>query len=96
MTASDGRRGGAGRDWTPDLRYWGKPHYRAIAEALTDDILAGRLPVAARLPPQRVLAERLALDVTTVARGYAEARRRGLIESRVGRGTFVRGPARPG
>jgi DNA-binding transcriptional regulator YhcF (GntR family) len=88
--------GSAGQAWTPDLRLWGKPHYRAIVEALADDIGAGRLPAAARLPPQRVLAARLGLHFTTVARGYGEAQRRGLIESRVGQGTFVCDPARRG
>ena len=33
------------------------------------------------------------MDFTTVARGYVEAQKRGLIESRVGQGTFVRGQA---
>jgi DNA-binding transcriptional MocR family regulator len=45
------------------------------------------------LPPQRRLAERLGVDFTTVSRGYAEAQARGLVESFVGRGTFVRAPA---
>jgi len=82
-------------NWTPDLSRRGKPHYRAIADAIADDVRAGRLGAADRLPPQRVLAQRLELDFTTVARGYVEAQRRGLIESRVGQGTFVAGaPAR--
>ncbi|WP_375408071.1 PLP-dependent aminotransferase family protein [uncultured Methylobacterium sp.] len=80
--------------WTPDLRRWGKPHYLAIVEAIADDVRTGRLMVAERLPPQRVLAERLDLNFTTVARGYVEAQRRGLVESRVGQGTYVREPAR--
>lgn len=80
--------------WTPDLRRWGKPHYLAIVEAIADDVRTGRLAVAERLPPQRVLAERLDLNFTTVARGYVEAQRRGLVESRVGQGTYVREPAR--
>ena len=42
------------------------------------------------MPPQRKLASRLDVDFTTVARGYVEARKRGLIESKVGQGTFVR------
>ncbi len=42
-----------------------------------------------RLPPQRKLAADLGIDFTTVARGYVEARRRGLITSRVGHGSFV-------
>ena len=82
--------------WTPDLRKWGKPHYLAIVEALAEDIRAGRLVVGTRLPPQRVLAEQLDLNFTTVARGYVEAQRRGLVEGRVGQGTFVTDPARRG
>jgi DNA-binding transcriptional MocR family regulator len=81
-------------DWTPDLSRGGKPRYLAIAEAIASDIASGRLSPADRLPPQRILAERLDIDFTTVARGYVEARKRGLIESRVGQGTFVAASAR--
>jgi DNA-binding transcriptional MocR family regulator len=81
-------------DWTPDLSVREKPHYLAIADAIAEDIRNGRLAPADRLPPQRKLARRLELDFTTVARGYVEAQKRGLIESRVGRGTFVRASAR--
>src|SRR6201985_683213 len=77
-------------DWTPDLATSDKPRYLAIADAIADDIGAGRLTVGDRLPPQRKLAKRLDVDFTTVARGYAEAQKRGLIESRVGQGTYVR------
>jgi DNA-binding transcriptional MocR family regulator len=82
------------RDWTPDLAGRDKPHYLAIADAIAEDIRNGRLSVSDRLPPQRKLARRLQLDFTTVARGYVEAQKRGLIESRIGRGTFVRASAR--
>jgi DNA-binding transcriptional MocR family regulator len=50
--------------------------------------------VSDRLPPQRDLAERLGINFTTVARGYVEAQKRGLIESRTGQGTFVAGQPR--
>src|SRR6204780_5668197 len=79
-------------EWTPDLATSDKPRYLAIAEAIASDIGAGRLAVGDRLPPQRKLADRLNVDFTTVARGYVEAQKRGLIESRVGQGTFVRAP----
>ncbi len=39
---------------------------------------------------QRSLADALGIDFTTVSRAYAEARRRGLVDGRVGQGTFVR------
>ena len=75
--------------WIPDLSSRGTPRYVAIADAIATDIEAGRLSPADRLPPQRTLAAMLGIDFTTVARGYVEAKRRGLIESRVGQGTFV-------
>jgi DNA-binding transcriptional MocR family regulator len=81
-------------DWTPDLSRSDKPRYLAIADLIADDLSAGRLHAGDQLPPQRKLAARLSVDFTTVARGYVEAQRRGLVESRVGQGTFVLEPAR--
>ena len=75
--------------WQPDLTNRAKPVYLAIADALADDIAAGRLAAGQRLPPQRLLADRLGVDLTTVSRAYSEARRRGLLDARVGQGTFV-------
>ncbi len=77
-------------DWLPDLTQSDKPRYLAIADRIAADIAAGVLASGERLPPQRRLAEALAVDFTTVARGYVEAQRRGLVESRVGQGTFVK------
>jgi DNA-binding transcriptional MocR family regulator len=76
-------------DWTPNLSQRGAPRYMAIADAIAGDIDTGRLAPSDRLPAQRSLAAQLGIDFTTVARGYVEAKRRGLIESRVGQGTFV-------
>jgi DNA-binding transcriptional MocR family regulator len=81
-------------EWAPLLSRLGKPRYLAIADAIAEDIRNGKLAPLDRLPPQRKLAQRLDIDFTTVARGYIEARKRGLIESRVGRGTFVRAPVK--
>lgn len=82
----------ASLSWTPAIRKSGKPRYLAIADAIAEELRSGKLAPGDRLPPQRVLAERLDVDFTTVARGYNEAQRRGLIESRVGNGTFVCDP----
>jgi DNA-binding transcriptional MocR family regulator len=79
--------------WRPALGSAGGPVYLAIADALAADIRSGALPEGTRLPTQRRLAEALGIDFTTVTRAYTEARRRGLIEGRVGQGTYVR--ARP-
>ena len=76
--------------WSPALEMRDGPRYLAIAAAIEADISSGRLAPGDRLPPQRELAARLGLDFTTVARGYVEAGKRGLLESVVGRGTFVR------
>ena len=81
-------------EWSPLLSRLGKPRYLAIADAIAEDIRNGNLAPLDRLPPQRKLARRLNIDFTTVARGYVEAQKRGLIESRVGQGTFVRALAR--
>src|ERR1700730_1302293 len=81
-------------DWSPNLSRLGKPRYLAIADAIAEDIRNGRLAPSDRLPPQRKLPRRLDIDFTTVARGYVEAQKRGLIESRVGQGTFVRASAK--
>ncbi|GLK81203.1 PLP-dependent aminotransferase family protein [Methylopila turkensis] len=78
-------------DWTPDFALSDKPRYLAIADLIAADIRSGRLAVGDRLPPQRVLAKRVGIDFTTVARGYEEARKRGLVTARVGQGTFVAG-----
>jgi DNA-binding transcriptional MocR family regulator len=76
--------------WAPAIRKADGPVYLTIADALEADILSGTLAGGARLPTQRGLADALRIDFTTVTRAYAEARRRGLIEGRVGQGTYVR------
>jgi DNA-binding transcriptional MocR family regulator len=72
--------------------------FRQIVQALVDDISANRLPVGARLPPHRDLADELFIARGTVARAYSEAEKLGLVRSEVGRGTHVLAPdggARP-
>ncbi len=75
--------------WTPILRTEGAARYIQLAEAIGDSIADGTLRHGDRLPPQRQLADRLGIDFTTVSRGYGEARKRGLVDGHVGRGTFV-------
>jgi DNA-binding transcriptional MocR family regulator len=82
--------------WMPTIDRSAGPVYRSIADALEADIRAGRIAHGIRLPPQRLLAEKLGVDFTTVTRAYAEAARRGLVEGRVGQGTFVRATPQQG
>ncbi|MDF1633091.1 PLP-dependent aminotransferase family protein [Mycoplana sp. MJR14] len=81
------------KTWTPDLSRSSGPRYMAIADVIEMDLRNGHLVAGDRLPPQRELAKRLGIDFTTVARGYLEAQKRGLVGSHVGRGTFVTGGA---
>jgi DNA-binding transcriptional MocR family regulator len=74
----------------PELARAPGPVYLTIANALAGAIGRGELQPGERLPPHRALASALGVDLTTVTRGYAEAQRRGLLESATGRGTYVR------
>ncbi|WP_018411976.1 aminotransferase-like domain-containing protein [Methyloversatilis thermotolerans] len=77
--------------WLKRIRSSNKPAYLLIADLIAEDVRSGRLSPRDRLPALRDLADYLELNYTTVARGYAEARKRGLIDTRAGMGTFVRG-----
>src|ERR1700736_3738117 len=76
--------------WAVAIRDSGRPAYLAIADVIAEDIQSGRLSANQRLPTLRKLAKALKRNFATVARGYAEAQRRGLIDSRAGSGTYVR------
>ena len=76
-------------DWIPTISPQSGPLYRQIAEAIEGDIVSGRLRRGQQLPTHRALAQALGIDLTTVTRAYADARGRGLLEGRVGQGTFV-------
>lgn len=76
--------------WHPRVPSRGGPLHARITDTLAADIAEGRLAPGTRLPPQRDLATLLGTTVATVTRSYAEAKRRGLVEATVGRGTFVK------
>jgi DNA-binding transcriptional MocR family regulator len=76
-------------DWIPTIAELSGPRYQRIVDAMEADIAAGRLARGQQLPTQRALAKALRLDLTTVTRAYTEARRRGILEARVGQGSFV-------
>src|SRR3712207_644857 len=77
--------------WAPRPEGRAGPIYLAVADALAEGVRSGELRGGDRLPTHRALADALGVDLTTVTRAYAEARRRGLLDATVGRGTFVRG-----
>lgn len=75
--------------WIQPLEKNSGPRYVQIVKLIEDAIHSGALPVGAQLPPQRLLAQTLGVDLTTVTRAYGQARSQGLISSVGGRGTFV-------
>ena len=63
--------------------------YRRLADEIAALIGSAELPVSARLPAERRLADALAISRSTVVAAYDELRARGLVESRRGSGTTV-------
>ena len=76
-------------DWIPTISERQGPLYLRIVDTMAADIANGRLLRGQKLPTHRALAAALGIDLTTVTRAYSEARRRGLLDAQVGRGTFV-------
>jgi DNA-binding transcriptional MocR family regulator len=76
-------------EWIPTISKDSGPFYRQISDAIESDIANGRLRRGQQLPTHRALAGALGIDLTTVTRAYNDARHRGLLEARVGQGTFV-------
>ena len=70
-------------------RETGTPVNRQIADQLRGEVAAGRLASGARLPAIRDLARELGVNRDTVATAYERLSAEGVLESTVGRGTFV-------
>jgi DNA-binding GntR family transcriptional regulator len=65
------------------------PLYEQAAEHVAAQIQAGKLVAGQRLPAERDLADQWGIGYQTVRRAMRELRERGLIVSRIGKGTFV-------
>ena len=81
------------QSWLSSLGSDGGPKYAAIADAIAAAVRSGELRPGERLPPQRELAARLGVDLTTVTRAYRLAAQAGLIEGAGKLGSFVRNDA---
>jgi len=77
--------------WASHIGDGERATYAAIADAIAEDIQSGYLRGDQKLPPLRHVANGLGINFTTASRGYREAAERGLIVSRPGSGSFVRG-----
>ncbi len=66
------------------------PLQKQIYLQLRDGILHGAIPVGAKLPPTRTLAEQCQVARMTVVDAYRQLHEEGYVTSRTGAGTFVR------
>jgi GntR family transcriptional regulator of abcA and norABC len=69
-----------------------KPLHLQIADQIQERILSGSLSVGSRLPTVRSLAATAGVSRVTALQAYEALQVRGLIESRVGSGTYVAPP----
>lgn len=67
----------------------GSPKPPLIADLMRREILSGRWPAGARIPPLRVLAEPAGVTVQPVGRAVALLKAEGLLTFEAGRGLFV-------
>jgi len=69
----------------------GLPQYVYVqaADRIEAEIRSGRLPVGARLPGERELAEQQGVALGTARRAVQELRDRGLVATLPNKGTYV-------
>lgn len=72
-----------------ELNADGVPKYQQLAARLETLIRDGELAASTRIPSERLLARQLGVSVITVNSAMNELMNRGLIERRVGSGTYV-------
>ena len=75
-------------NWVPD-RGSPLPLYRQLADYISGKIACGDWAVGDRLPAQRVLAQRLGLNRSTVVQAMEELASFGVLEADYGGGTRV-------
>ena len=63
--------------------------YYQLVEGIKKLVYRGEMCDGQQLPTVRALAQALDINPNTVARAYRELEQQGILESRVGRGTFL-------
>src|SRR5215470_7152420 len=71
------------------------PAYHGLADAIRLLIVDGRLPVGARLPSERAMADTLRVSRTTVTAAYAQLREDGYLNARRGARSTTALPVTP-
>ena len=68
------------------------PKHHRISQVLLAEIASGKYAPSGRLPSEAQLVERFGVSRPTVARALRDLQDQGLVDRRVGSGSFVRGP----
>ncbi len=71
------------------------PKHHQISRAILAEIASGKYAPSGRLPSEAQLVERFGVSRPTVARALRDLQDQGLVERRVGSGSFVRQPGSP-
>ena len=69
-----------------------EPKHSRISQDLLAEIASGKYAPSGRLPSEAQLVQRFGVSRPTVARALRDLQDRGLVERRVGSGSYVRGP----
>ena len=72
-----------------------KPIYEQIVDQVREQVLKGFLRAGDAMPSIRAVSKAATVNNNTVARAYQELERMGLIETVVGRGTFIKDAPQP-
>lgn len=67
------------------------PLYLQLAEIISDKVTSQVLPAGTKLPPERVLAQLFSVSRTTAINAYRHLEQQGMVNTRVGSGTYVAG-----
>jgi LacI family transcriptional regulator len=75
-----------------DKRMSAEPKHRRISQELLAEIASGKYGPSGRLPSEAQLVDRFGVSRPTVARALRDLQDQGLLDRRVGSGSYLRGP----
>lgn len=67
-----------------------RPIYEQVIEEIKKEIVRGDINPGEKLPSQRQMAKNIDVNPNTVQRAYREMEARDLVETKRGRGTFIK------
>jgi len=67
-----------------------RPIYEQVIEEIKKEIVRGEINPGEKLPSQRQMANNIDVNPNTVQRAYREMQARDLVETKRGRGTFIK------